>query len=487
VERAATGCAGAPAAWVAVEGTVVEGAVVECVAAAEPHPAASAAPASTRAVAVCRLNLIMLRDGSRAINLPERESSLRGTSARGCGGTLKFAVIAARYHRWPGTTRQWLLDVVITVGAFGGTIALEAHGLGTSGSVTHTLDPIGVVLAACTSLPLIAWRRAPLAVFLFTTTASAILMLRGYPAGPPLGPTIALYLLAASRDPARPWTRRTTAIVAGMFCIHIAAFAIGHDKLPLIQVLVGGLVWALAWFAGERTRLRRQEIDELEERAIRAERDALQDRRLALAEERTRIARDLHDSAAHAINVIAVQAGAARLWHEQDPSRSRAALETIEAVAQRTVAEIDQIVHSLREDAGPSGQVEPPPCLAALESLVAQHDAADLTVTIASVGVRRPLAPGVDRAAYRILQEALTNSARHGAGDAHVELSFGERELEMTVSNAVGDDAPARAGNGGHGLVGMRERAALLGGEVEAGRVNGDFRVRARLPYGDGP
>jgi len=87
---------------------------------------------------------------------------------------------------------------------FGGTVALEAHGLGSSGSVAHTLDPVGVVIAAGTSLPLIAWRRAPVAVFLIATTASAILMIRGYPAGPPIGPTIALYLLAASRDATRP-------------------------------------------------------------------------------------------------------------------------------------------------------------------------------------------------------------------------------------------------------------------------------------------
>ena len=390
---------------------------------------------------------------------------------------------AANYSRGPATARQWLLDGVLALAAFGGTVALEAHGLGSAGNVSHTLDPIGVVLAACTSLPLIAWRRAPLAVFTVATAASAALMARGYPAGPPLGPTIALYLLAASRDASRPWTRRTTAVVVGMFCVHIVAFGLGHGRLPEIQVAVGALVWAVAWFAGERTRLRRQEIEELEQRAIEAERNAVQGRRLALAEERTRIARDLHDSAAHAINVIAVQAGAARLWHEQDPARSRAALETIEAVARRTVAEIDQIVHSLREDAPSSDRVEPPPGLAALDSLLAQHDAADLTVTVATVGVRRPLGPSVDRAAYRILQEALTNCARHGDGVARVELAFGDEDLELTVSNAVRDDAPGRA-NGGHGLVGMRERAALLGGELEAGRVNGGFRVRARLPYG---
>jgi signal transduction histidine kinase len=412
-------------------------------------------------------------------------------------------VIAATYSRGPATARQWLIDGALAIAALGGTLALEAHGLGTTGNVSHKLDAIGVVLAAFTSLPLIAWRRAPLQIFLITTTASAIIMLRGYPAGPPVGPTIALYLLAASRDAARPWTRQTTGIVVGMFCVHIAAFAIGHDKLPLFQVLVGGLVWALAWFAGERTRLRRQEIAELHQRAIDAERNAVQGRRLALAEERTRIARDLHDSAAHAINVIAVQAGAARLWHEQDRPRSLAALETIEAVAHRTVAEIDQIVHSLREDGPQAGStadgipagstptvstsahgVEPPAGLAALDYLVSQHETADLSLTVAIVGARRPLGAAVDRAAYRILQEALTNCARHGTGGARVELEFAEGGLELTVSNDVRNDASARTDGGGHGLVGMRERAALLGGELEAGRLDGTFRVQARLPYG---
>jgi signal transduction histidine kinase len=360
-----------------------------------------------------------------------------------------------------------------------------AHGLGSSGTVSHRLDLIGVVLAGCATLPLFWWRRAPLAVFTFTTAASAGLMARGYPGGPPIGPTVALYLLALSRNPDSRSTRRVVAIVIVMFGVHVAAFGLGHGQLPYTQLAVGALVWAVAWFAGERTRLRRQELAELEQRALRAERDAIQDRRLAVAEERARIARDLHDSAAHAINVIAVQAGAARLWQGADPHRARVALETIEDVAHRTVAEIDQIVHSLREQTPAASRVEPPAGLAVLDSLVEQLGAAGLPVTVVTTGARRPLDGPVDRTAYRILQEALTNSARHGAGGAELALDFGPDALELTVFNPVDADGSGRANaNGGHGLVGMRERAALIGGELDARRVDGGFRVRAQLPYG---
>ncbi|MBV9803379.1 MAG: hypothetical protein JO130_09325 [Solirubrobacterales bacterium] len=244
---------------------------------------------------------------------------------------------AAPDARLPSAARQWLTDGAIALVAFGLAVGLLLHGLGNYGAVKHHLDGWGLLLAACSSFALVLWRRAPLAVFVFTTAASASLMARGYPGAPPVGPTIALYLLAASRDARRPWTRHITEVVVAVFCLHMLAFAVGHNEVPEVQVLFGALVWGLAWFAGERTRLRRQQLAELEQRAIRAEREAEQDRRLAVAEERTRIARDLHDSAAHAINVIAVQAGAARLWQEHDPARSREALETIEGVAQRTV------------------------------------------------------------------------------------------------------------------------------------------------------
>jgi signal transduction histidine kinase len=250
-----------------------------------------------------------------------------------------------------------------------------------------------------------------------------------------------------------------------------------------VPLLAGTLLWGGAWVIGDRFRQRRAHVAELEERALRAERETERERRLAAAEERTRIARDLHDSAGHAINVILVQAGAARLLQEQDPARTRAALETIEEVARETLGEIDQLVRALREDGAAEDGVEPPPGLAALDALAERHRASGLAVVVRVEGARRRLAPGVDRAAYRILQEALTNAARHGGGSAEVEVAYGLQALELTVANPSPRGAtPAD----GHGVVGMRERTALLGGSFEAGADNGVFRIRARLPYNGG-
>lgn len=380
-------------------------------------------------------------------------------------------------------------DVTITLIALGATLALMAHGIGGRMHAKHYLDALGVALAAAESLPLLVWRRAPLAVFIVTLIASATTMAIGYPGAPPIGATIALYLLATSRGDTHPWSWPLAGLVAALFAVHFTAFALGHrDRLPLAQIGTGALIWGVAYFAGERARLRRQQLAELKRRALNAERDAERDRRLAVAEERTRIARDLHDSAAHAINVIAVQAGAARLLQERDPGRARQALETIEHVAQATVGEIDQIVHSLRDsDAGSGRRIEPPRGLAALDSLLAEQHAAGLTVRVTREGPPRQVAPASDQAAYRILQEALTNSARHGDGEADVEVAFEPERLRLTITNPVRRHATARVnGGGGHGLTGMRERASLLGGQFEAGRVDGTFRVDATIPYGGG-
>jgi signal transduction histidine kinase len=369
----------------------------------------------------------------------------------------------------------------VAAAAFAGSISQLSHGgIVASHSESGELDWTGGLLAACSTLPLVAWRRAPLAVFVFTASSSAALGGLGYPLTLPLGPTAALYFFAASRDEERPWTRRNSATVVALLVVYFAAIAVGVGGFPWREGLHAGLAWAVAWFAGERTRLRREQLTELKERAQRAEREGERERRLAAAEERARIARDLHDAAGHAINVIAVRAGTARL--RRDPERSQAALEAIEELARKTAAEIDQIVGTLRDRSTRKGAVDAPPGLASLDTLIARHAAAGLDVSLANEGEPRQLESAVDQAAYRILQEALTNAARHGNGAARVELAFREAALELAISNpAPGASSPRP--NGGHGLVGMRERATLLGGSLEVERANGSFYVRARIPY----
>jgi signal transduction histidine kinase len=379
------------------------------------------------------------------------------------------------------------LDVLIAAAGFAGflfslVLLLSHGGVGPSHTESRELDLLGVVLAAGSTVPLIGWRRSPLGVFAVTAAAGVLLAGLGYRIDLLAGPAVALYLLAASRDQEARWTPRTTGTVVGLGVAYLAAAAAAQGTFPISELSHTGLAWAVAWFAGERTRLRREQLAELHDRALRAEREAERERLLAAATERARIARDLHDSAGHAISVIAVRAGAARLRHHQDPDRSLLALEAIEALARQTAGELDHLVGTLR-DAGPSnGVVEASPGLASLDPLIARHEAAGLEVTLDTFGAPRQLGAAADQAAYRILQEALTNAARHGTGSAHIELDFGDTEVELRVTNPLPAGGAPRSG-GGHGVIGMRERAILLGGTLDADRANGAFHLRARIPY----
>jgi signal transduction histidine kinase len=381
----------------------------------------------------------------------------------------------------PGRPARLLLDVLLTAFVLAASLGAMSHGgwdrNGTDGGA-RDLDALGVGLALVMALPLVARRLRPIPVFSVVTVATAALYGLGY-AFPPLAFAVALYTVARWPDETRPGVR--TALLATSVPVLLGPALVRDGPGP--EVVWGAVVWAVAWFAGDRVRQRHERIVAAAERARQAEREAERESRLASAEERTRIARDLHDSAGHAVNVILVQAGAARLLLEQDPDRSRAALETIEDVARETLVEIDQLVRVLREPASSDG-VEPPAGLAALDTLLDRSRSSGLDVRSTVAGARRPLPAGVDRAAYRIVREALTNAARHGTGRAEVELDFGEGALEVLVTNPV-PAGGAAASRGGHGIVGMRERALLLGGTLEAGAANGMFRVRATLPYGE--
>lgn len=374
-----------------------------------------------------------------------------------------------------GKPRDLAIDLGIALLAFAATLGMLFVDNTRAGA--RDPDALAFVLAVLATLPLAAWRRAPIAVLVATTLASSLLFGLGYPDGPPIGPLVALFLVGVSGARVRGSLRLTVGLIVGALVVHLAGDAIDAETFPGPELLLGGPLWFAAWLFGDRIRLRRERVSELEERARRAEQEAERERQLAVAEERTRISRDLHDSAGHAINVILVHAGAARLLSVKDPARSRDALQTIENVARETLGEIDQLVHALREDDGAA--VEPPAGLTTLASLVQRHRDAGLDVELTVTG-SHALAPAVNRAAYRIIQESLTNALRHGDGPACVAVAYGDDALEIEVANPAAGDGATLAG---HGLVGMRERAVLVGGAIDVERANGTFRVRALLPY----
>ena len=369
--------------------------------------------------------------------------------------------------------RRRVVDVLLVLAVFVFTVGMLSGGREWNDHAARGLDALGVGLAAATALPLLLRRRDPVAAFALSGLASAVISALDYPPGPPLGPTVALFFVGRYPSDTARGRRIAAVTVGGVYLLHVAASWLGHGGSLLAPLLLGALVWGAAWVAGDRVRQRQERT---RENRTRVERE----RRLAAAEERTRIARDLHDSAGHALNVILVQSGAARLLADKDPAQARAALETLESVARETVDEIDRMVRVLREDG--DGAVDPPIGLAALDRLVQRHSETGLRVEKDVHGEPRPLTRAVDQAAYRIVQEALTNAARHGAGSAELAVTYGDRALELVVANA----APESETVEGHGIVGMRERAALLGGRIDVASGVGRFEVRAELPYDGG-
>jgi signal transduction histidine kinase len=247
-------------------------------------------------------------------------------------------------------------------------------------------------------------------------------------------------------------------------------------------------LFAIAWLVGFALRDRVAQAQAAEERADHAEGEREENARRAVFEERVRIARELHDVIAHHVSMMGVQAGAGRLVIDKDPDKAKEALAAIELSSRHAVGELYRLLGFLRQ-AGDPDPLASQPGLGQLAGLAAGMSNTELTVEVRVEGEPRPLPATVDVSAYRIVQEALTNTLKHaGASRADVHLRYWPDELEVEIVDDGRPNGGPVATSGGLGLIGMRERAALHGGQLSAGpAAGGGFAVRVKLPTPDGP
>ena len=349
-------------------------------------------------------------------------------------------------------------------------------------SATGTPRPPALVLAVVAGGVLVVRRNAPLAVLATTLAATvAIGALGEDPSG--LSAAIALYTTAALCE--RRVSLAALAVTAATAAPLSAATADAPGRetsatlgaIIVVMLTVG--IWALGAYAQTQRRYRR----ELLERAASAEREREQLARIAVHEERASIARELHDIVAHSVSVMLVGVRGARDVLRTSPDDAEEALARVERSGEQSLLELRRILALLREPER-TPESRPQPSLPELNELVASYRAAGLPVRLEVIGEPTRLPGGVELSVYRIVQEALTNALKHSdPTNVTVTLGFRDARLELEV---VDDGTPTLgAATTGQGIVGMRERVALLGGELETGpREDGGFRVAARLPLG---
>jgi signal transduction histidine kinase len=256
-----------------------------------------------------------------------------------------------------------------------------------------------------------------------------------------------------------------------------------ESTLTVSGVLFPILMTGAFCVAGRTARSRSRLAGQLHEAAVRANERRAAAAERAVVEERKRIAREMHDVVAHSMSVMVVQAGGARRILERDPRRARDAAQLIADTGREAIVELQRLLGVLHLEPAAA------PTLDGLDGLVERARAAGLPVALTVEGERRPLPEGVEHAAYRVVQEAITNAIKYAAAaPTEVHVSYGLQDLELHVGDrGPGAGAPGRLGGGGHGLVGMRERVRIFGGELHTGRrAGGGFEVRARIPLDGG-
>jgi signal transduction histidine kinase len=375
-------------------------------------------------------------------------------------------------------SRYWF-DILIVAGIGGGIVAVF-HNHGTVDGWLYRSLWLEVPLIVAIIAPLLARRRfpfgAPVAVaiaVIVTTLLDDRLVPNNFFAF--LAGSAAVFLIALLPD----WRQA----VAGLaIVVGAEAFVARTDPNGgLGDFVFSNVVFGVVWIVGFSLGRKFEEADEAKERAARAEREREQQARTAVAEERARIARELHDVVGHSVSVMTVQASGVRRLLRPDQDREREALLVVERTGREALAEMRRMVGVLRRpEEAPA--LAPQPSLDHLNRLVDQAREAGLPVELRIEGEAIQLPAGIDLTAYRLVQEGLTNVVKHAeATRAEVLVNYGDGYLEVTVR----DDGKGlgNGDGGGHGLVGMRERVSVYGGEIDAGpQTGGGYRLRAKLP-----
>ncbi|MFC9848280.1 sensor histidine kinase [Streptomyces sp. NPDC060223] len=391
--------------------------------------------------------------------------------------TLERTMCRARAH-------PLAVDATLAAGVLACMLAgsfVDPHGENGATWLTRTPNALSLTLMVLGAAALVFRRRAPIAVLAATSAVSLVELVVGDPrAQVTMSAVVALFTVASATD-------RHTAWRVGLLTMTVlTGAAMLAGPLPWYsQENLGIFAWTgMAAAAGDAVRSRRAFVDAIRERAERAERTREEEARRRVAEERLRIARDLHDVVAHHIALVNVQAGVAAHVMDKRPDQAKEALAHVREASRSALNELRATVGLLRQTGDPEAPTEPAPGLGRLDELADTFRNAGLPVEVArDPGTTLPAA--VDLAAYRVIQEALTNVQKHAGPEAKAEVSVVRvgPNVEVTVlDNGPGqDDGPEEGG--GHGLLGMRERVTALGGRCTAGpRYGGGFRVHAILP-----
>jgi signal transduction histidine kinase len=379
--------------------------------------------------------------------------------------------ISSERPRW---WRGWQADLVITL-AVGAIQIVGTRAAAQGQPEREPLDALAYLLLAVGPVALMARHRFPVSVYVIVFGTTLAYSLIGYAQGPIWLPLIISFFNAVLTG------HRLVAViglVSGYVGFLWVPYLLDSEPAPTLGTGLGLAAWLLVLlFAAEFVRVRR-------ERALEAARIRAEESRRRASEERLRIARELHDALGHHISLINVQAGVALHINDELPEQARSALAAIREASKEALTELRSVLDILRQGEEQAAPRSPTPSLARLDALVSQAQAAGLTIRTETVGEARPLPFGVDVAAFRIVQEALTNVSRHaGQATATVQIAFGERDLIVQVDDDGGGVTRSTKPGTGKGILGMRERVAALGGDLEAGpRPERGFRVRARLP-----